>query len=134
MPEWLRMPTPTMLTFAMLLSCTTPVELTSGTTACRTASVCFRSVSGTVNERSASWPCPLTLRTIMSTLMFAFARALKMPAAMPGRSGTLSIVTFACFLSAATPRTTMFSMAFTSSFTRVPGLSSKLDSTSSVTP
>ncbi len=79
-------------------------------------------------------PASLTFCTIMSTLMWALASSRKIRAATPGVSGTLSRVALAWFLSAAMPRMIIFSMLSTSSRTSVPGLTTKLETTSSTTP
>ena len=65
--------------------------------------------------------------------MLAPESSLNSRAATPGLSGTPANVTLTWFLSAETPRTTISSMRFTSSFTMVPDALLKLDKTSSST-
>ena len=79
-------------------------------------------------------PLTETFCTIMSMMMPASASAVKMRAAVPGLSGTWTMVTLAWFFSTLTPRMTTFSMPAFSSFTMVPGLWLKLLRTSKTTP
>ena len=76
----------------------------------------------------------LTFWTIMSTTIPWSATVPKTWAAIPGRSGTPRIVTFACPRSWAMPVTTTASMFGSSLVTSVPGLRLNVDRTCTGTP
>ena len=82
----------------------------------------LKSVRPIVNVRSVN-PVTETFWTMTSTTMFASDSGLKIFAAIPGRSGTLTTVIFASLLLYATPDTTAVSMISSSVVTIVPGLS-----------
>ena len=65
-------------------------------------------------------PLTETFCTMTSMMTLASAKAVKIREAIPGRSGTLVIVTFAWLRSTETPRTTTFSNPGVSSLTIVP--------------
>src|SRR6266542_6488958 len=92
-----------------------------------------RSSRGAVKDTSvrSRWE---TFCTIMSTFTPSSARARKIAAATPGRSGTPSMVTFASESSAATPEMIACSIRTSSSVTHVPASSPNEDRTWIVTP
>jgi hypothetical protein len=79
-------------------------------------------------------PSALAFWMIMSTTMPAAAIGPKTCAAMPGRSGTRTSVSFAWFRSAATPETVTSSMLGSSSTTHVPSSSLNEERTWTLTP
>ena len=83
---------------------------------------------GTVKEMSV-WSSVETFCSIMSTLTFSSASARNTFAAMPGRSGTRKIVTFASETSWVTPEMIGASIPCSSSCTQVPVSHVKLDRT-----
>ena len=92
-----------------------------------------RSGRGTVKEMS-DIPSRLTFWTIMSTTIPWSLTVPKTCAAMPGRSGTPRIVTFAWPRSWAMPVTTTASMLRSSFVTSVPGSALNVERTCTGTP
>ena len=132
-PEWDRMPIPTTLSFAMpscAIRSTAPISFATG----RNASSAFGSSSFASVKEMSVVPLTETFCTIISMTMFAPASAVKIRAAVPGLSGTWTMVTFAWLRSTLTPRMTTFSIPAFSSFTMVPGFWLKLLRTSKTTP
>ena len=124
------MPDPTMLILARVAEWVTACACISWATGSMMPKVRVRSVRDTVNEISVTfwW---LTFWTMTSTLIAAASIGAKMPWAIPGRSGTLTIVILATSVSWAIARTrSRPSSGMASPVTMVvPGASWKLDRT-----
>jgi len=121
------MPAPTSDTRPMSASCVTPAASRSSTIVSITFRARVRSSRGTVKEMSV-WPALDTFCTIMSTFTDSSARVRNSLAAIPGRSGTRVIVTFASETSWVTPEMMACSIG-SSSLTHVPAAHVKLDRT-----
>ena len=90
---------------------------------------------GTVNDMSARWPSDCgSFWMIMSTLMFPSASAVSTRPAMPGSSGSPVRAIRASAVEWVTAVTSGRSMVCSSSWTTVPGPSSKLDRQWMLTP
>ena len=128
-PAWLRIPTPTMLTFAMPSSCSTfpaPICLPI----LRTSSLVFSaSRRPTVNAMSVRPSSLAGVWTMTSTTTPCSAREPNTLAAMPGLSGTLRITNRDSSRVSAIPLTSTSSIAASSSQTRVPASSPNDDFT-----
>src|SRR5438445_553265 len=120
-PAWLRMPTPTMLTFAIPSSCSTlpaPICLPIR----RTSSAVFSTSSRpTVNAMSVRPSSLAGVCTIKTTTTPCSASEPKTLAAIPGLSGTPRITKRDSSRVSAMPLTSTSSIAASSSHTRVPG-------------
>ena len=132
-PGFDRIPAPTSETRPIPGSLLTPLASVSFTTFSITDIARVSSSFGTVNEMSV-WPAEDTFCTIMSTLTSSSARARNTEAAIPGRSGTCSIVTLASDVSCVTPEMIACSIVGSSSRTQVPGSQLKLERTWTGTP
>jgi hypothetical protein len=131
-PSSASMPTPTTETFAIRWSCDTPSAPIIFATRSVRSSASARSSSGTVNEMSARPPCP-TFCTIMSTAIPDSASAENNAWLEPGWSGAPSSVIRASSLARAMPLTGRFT-AWSDARISVPGMSLKLDRTTTFTP
>ncbi len=105
-----------------------PPASISTTTLSTTSIVPESSSFGMVKEMSVK-PSVETFCSIMSTLTLSSASARNSRAAMPGRSGTWKIVTFASETSWVTPEMIGCSMFGSSSVTQVPCSQVKLERT-----
>jgi hypothetical protein len=102
-PGLLLIPAPTSESLAIASSVSNRRAPTSATMLSSTAFTRGTSARGIVKLRSVRPSCEMFC-TIMSTWIPSAATALKIDAAMPGRSGTSSRVTLASSTSRATPR------------------------------
>ena len=132
-PGLVFMPAPTTDTRPMASSKLAPPASISTTILSTISIVRVSSSRGIVNEMSV-WPSVDTFCSIMSTFTFSLASARNSFAAMPGRSGTRKMVTFASDVSWVTPEMIGASIPRSSSFTQVPVSHVKLDRTWTGTP
>ena len=102
-PAWLRIPTPTTLILATSVSVMIRRKPITSLLASKMSTLRARSARGTVKVTSVSSVSFESFWMIMSTLIAASARGVKMLATAPGLSGTRVTMIFASFLSWAMP-------------------------------